>query len=80
MSIIRFQDKEYKTREIFVPTFGLRTISVFSLEKELLNAEFSNYISNAARHIDEGIFYFVQDNEIDFPDEKLSKIVYNSIL
>ena len=74
MDIIKFQNNDFKIREIELPDLGNVIISVSSLNEILLN-ENGSYISEEAKHIDEQIFYFLEDNEIEFNDEVLIKLI-----
>ena len=70
MDTIRFQNKEYKTRKIELPELGSVLISTTSLNDALMNSG-SEYISEEAKKIDEEIYFFVEENEIELSDEKL---------
>jgi len=50
---------------------------------ELNDALFDNngqYISDYARYVDELIFFFVNKDELELPENVLSKIVYQDVL
>ena len=74
MNTINFQNKEFKIRKIELPEFGNVFISVISLNELLLNKN-GGYISEEANIIDEQIFYYVDDFEIEFDDEVLIKLI-----
>jgi hypothetical protein len=74
MDKIEFQNKEYKVREIELPEFGNVLISTNSLNELLLNED-GSYTSEEAIAVDERIFYFVEENEIEFSDEKLKNLI-----
>ena len=67
-------NKEFKIREIQLPEFGNVLITTDSLNKLLLTEE-GNYISSDAEAIDEKIFYFVEDNEIELGEKELIKVI-----
>lgn len=74
MDTIEFQNQEFKVREIGLPEFGNVLISTNSLN-ELLLDEDGGYTSNEAEIIDEKIFYFVENNEIELNEDELIKSV-----
>lgn len=78
MDKIEFQNKEYKVREIEIPEFGNVLISTNSLNELLLN-ESGSYISEEAIAVDERIFYFVEENEIEFSDEELINLIISEV-
>jgi hypothetical protein len=73
MENIEFQNKIFKVREIELPEFGNVIISTNSLNEILLNSGI--YSSEEARSVDEKIFFFVEDNEIELTDEELIKVL-----
>ena len=79
MDTIIFENKKFKTRDIDLPEHGTVTISTSSLNNLLLS-ENDKYISDEAISIDEKIFYFVQDHEIEFEAEKLIELITQEIL
>lgn len=74
MNTIKFQNKEYKTREIELPEFGNVLISTTSLNDALLNNG-SNYVSDEAKNIDDEIYFFVEENEIEMNEVDLVKLI-----
>lgn len=74
MATIEFQNKEFKVREIELSEFGNVLISTNSLNQLLLN-DYGGYISDEAKIVDEKIFYFVENNEIELNEEELIKSV-----
>lgn len=77
--MIIFKGINYKTREIELPEFGNVLISTNALNVELLN-ENGSYISEEAVKVDEQIFYFVEENEIELQDIKLKELLINQII
>ena len=73
MNSISFQNKEYKIREISVPDFGERLISTNNLN-EILFDEQGSYVSEEAEIVDNAIFYYVEENEIDLKESDLGKL------
>jgi hypothetical protein len=74
MNTIKFQNKEYKTREIELPEFGNVLISTTSLNDALLNNG-SNYVSDEAKNIDDEICFFVEENEIEMNEVDLVELI-----
>ncbi len=66
--MIKFNGKEYSTKQLHIPDFGERLVSVESLEESLMDAE-GFYVSDEAQVIDEKIFFYVP-NDIINEDEK----------
>lgn len=77
MKTIVFDDVEYKLRDVFIKDFGIKTIGTISLENKLLKD--GVYVSGAAQVIDEAIFYYVEDKEINNNDKKLADCVVKGI-
>jgi hypothetical protein len=78
MDNIKFQNQNFKLRELDLPEFGNVLISTFSLNDKLMN-ENGSYVSEEALNIDERIFYFVEENEISLPYLKLTKRIINQL-
>lgn len=76
--MITFQNEIFKTRSVELSEFGVVLISTNSLNEKLLN-EKGAYVSEEALNIDEHIFYFVEENEILLPNQKLTKIILNQV-
>ena len=74
MDIIKFQNQAFKLREIEFPEFGNILISTNSLNRILLNED-GSYSSTEAALIDEKIFYFVEDSEINLSEVDLIKAI-----
>jgi hypothetical protein len=79
MNTIEFNTKKFKIREIDLPEFGNVSISTTSLNQLLLKED-GSYTSDEAIKIDEQIFYFVEENEIELPEEKLRNLLLLEIL
>ena len=74
METITFEKESYNLREIQIPEFGAVMISTLSLNKRLLDDE-GAYVNNTAIEIDEQIFYFVEESEIDLPEQQLVNLI-----
>ncbi len=79
MGNITFDGKEYKTRFIHVKGFGDVTVATCSLQGALFNSCTSEYTSPEAKKIDEGIFYYVEDEYILSDDDELEAYVEKSV-
>lgn len=68
------------TGKFFFPADNVQyTVSVESLENELLS-DGESYVSDEARCIDECIFFYVNDSEIEMPEEDLANIIEDVVL
>lgn len=64
---MKYKGKEYPVYEVEIPGWGLRLVSVVSFEEALLTPE-GNYTDEEARYIDEQIFFYVDDDDIERKD------------
>ena len=71
---MEYKGKIYPARLLTIPDWGEFIVSVESLEKELL-PDGKSYADEEARWVDEQIFYYVPDEEIDLDDTFLGKHV-----
>ena len=78
MDIINFNNKEYKVREVEFPELGNVLISTNSLNESLLN-KYGAYVSDEAIAVDENIFYFVNDIEIELSGQQLMNLLTEEI-
>lgn len=74
MNTIKFQNNEYKVREIELPEIGNILISITSLNQLLLNDN-GRYVTDEAIFVDESIYYFVNENEIELSDDELINLI-----
>lgn len=74
MDKIEFQNNQYKVREIELPEIGNVLISTTSLNNFLLNND-DNYVSDEAISVDENIYFFVDENEIELSDYELFNLL-----
>lgn len=74
MTTLKFQNTEYKIRKIETPELGNVLISTISLNTSLLNNG-SAYVSKEAQQIDEEIYFFVEDNEMELQDTELINLI-----
>jgi hypothetical protein len=79
MNTLKFQNTDFKTREIELPDLGNVLISTSSLNNALMNNG-SDYVSEEAKNIDEEIYFFVEDDEIELNEEDLIKIVSSQVV
>jgi len=78
MNKIEFQNNQYKTREIELPEIGNILISTTSLNQLLLNDD-GGYVSDEAISVDERVYYFVDENEIELSDYELIDLLTSEI-
>lgn len=74
MDTLKFQNIEYKFREIELPELGNVLVSTASLNIALM-INGANYVSNEAKDIDEEICYFVEESEIELNETDLVKLI-----
>jgi len=74
MDTIKFQNKKYKAREIELPELGNVLISTTSLNDALMNNG-SDYVSDEAKNIDEEIYFFVEESEVEINEVDLVKLI-----
>ena len=72
MDFINYNSKNYPLREIKLPEFGYVNLSTESLRMALLNDD-CTYTTQEAKFIDEKIFFFIEDTEINLSDKNLKK-------
>jgi hypothetical protein len=78
--MIKFRNKKYKSRTIYLSEFYEVLISTTSLNDALMNEAGSNYVSEEAMYIDELIYYFVEENEIDLPEDELRTLLLTEVI
>jgi hypothetical protein len=76
---ISYENIEYPTRIIEIPSWGVVTISTIDLSKKLLTSDSGNYVNKQAQYIDESIFYYVDNNELDMPEIDLRKQILKEL-
>ncbi len=76
--MILFNGTRFTTREINLPQFGLVVICTMALNKMLFD-DLGAYVSDEAFLIDESIFLFVNDNEIDIPEDELKTLILSTV-
>ncbi len=74
MDTVEFQNRKYKIREIELPEFGCVFVSTVSLNDAIMGNG-SDYVSDEAQKIDEGIYFFVEDDEIELDEKDLIQLV-----
>lgn len=76
--LIKFQNREFKAREIALPEMGSVLVSTNSLNELLLDNS-GRYVSNEAILVDESIFYFVEESEIVLDSNELVNLITSNI-
>ncbi|HET8828578.1 MAG TPA: hypothetical protein VFM79_04520, partial [Pelobium sp.] len=66
--------KQFRVREIKLPDLGYVLVSTTNLN-DVLMINGSEYVSDEAQKIDEQIYFFVEENEIELNEKELTKIV-----
>jgi len=77
--MIQFEDREFETRVVDIPSYGEVLISVTSLN-DLLMTYTGEYVSEEALVVDEEIFYFVKDHQFNLPNYELQKLITSEVL
>ena len=77
MEKINFEGKEYPLILLDFP-FGERKISSEKLNENLMSLD-GRYVSEKARLIDEGIFYFVSEDHLKLDKVELAKLILSEI-
>ncbi len=76
---ITWNNKTYPERTVCVPGFGDRTISVESLEEALFSDSSMQEERQTALDVDSMIFFYVPDDKITLPDDRLGEYVQEMI-
>ena len=75
---IIFNNKEHLLRLIDLPDIGSVFIGTLDLEAELLKEDGSGgFVSDEAEEVDQQIYYYVEEDQIDLSDEELLKLVHS---
>lgn len=75
--MIDFQNIFYPARVVELPNDGEVLISVTSLNDVLLKDD--DHVSDEARYVDDQIFYFVEDSQINLDDEELITLLTKEV-
>lgn len=76
---IKFSDSVFPYRLINIKGWGKNLmISTLDLQNQLITNH-DCYCSEEARKVDEQVFFFVSENEINLPESGLSKIILESL-
>ena len=73
-----FNGKNHLLRGVELEEFGDCTVAGISLQDELLDEE-TGYVSDAARSIDEGIFFYVEDEYLNKSEKDLTKYIEENL-
>ena len=71
--IFDFQD--YTIRVIDTPTYGTVKIADTTLSDALMDEAYEDFVSDKAREVDEGIFFYVEPEHINLPKDELVALV-----
>lgn len=78
MDTILYEDKEYPIRELKIPNYGRGLVSTTELSTYLLDND-GGYFCEEARHVDEQIFFYVEQKEILLSKKKLVALIRKAI-
>lgn len=76
---LEFNGRTFPVRELNLPNFGLVLISTTSLSNQLINSD-GGFTSDLAQFVDEKIFYFVEDQQIDLNCNRLINLILSEVL
>ena len=79
MDVLKFQKIDYKFREIQLLDLGSVLISTTSLNNALMSNG-SDYVSDEAKRVDEEIYFFVEEDEIELNEVDLGKLICTQIV
>ena len=78
VNTVTFNGKTYKTKSVQIPNWGWCTIGSSSLEDALMQD--GKYVSDEARVVDEGIFYYVDDARFNrYTSSELVEVVEREV-
>ena len=78
MNFFCFENNKYPYRELYLNDFSNVIISTRSLSSVLMNED-GTYTSLKAQHLDEKIFYFIEDEDIFNDETKLTRQISKAI-
>ncbi len=79
MDTISYHGHEYPVRVVDIPGWMKDArISTTGLNDELMNRD-GNYVDEEGRAIDEAIFFYVEEQEIEKPEEELAKLILGKL-
>jgi hypothetical protein len=70
-----FDSQDYTIRVITTPTYGTVKIADTTLSDVLMNDTGDDFVSDKAKEVDGGIFYYVEPEHIDLPKDELVALV-----
>ena len=70
-----FDSQDYTIRVIDTPTYGTVKIADTTLSDELMDEAYEDFVSDKAREVDEGIFFYVEPMHINLPKDELVALV-----
>jgi hypothetical protein len=79
LDYVLFNGSNYPIRTIKLKNKEYVNISTIDLDNLLFDKN-EQYISDIAKHIDEYIFFFVENDEILLPEKVLSELVFQEAL
>lgn len=77
--IMPFDGKEYPLRVLELPEVGRVLIGTLELEADLLEEDSTgDFVSAEAEEVDQQIYYYVEEDQIDLLDDELIKLVHHA--
>ena len=62
---------DYPARTLFLPDWGWSSVSVESLNDKVMDGEGGDFSSSEAEYVDEQFLFYVPDNMICWPEDRL---------
>ena len=81
MEMVIFDGREYPARYVCIDVEGEKEtvlVAQESLERALMTPDW-RYVSDEARNIDEGIYFYVPDQEIFATDQQLEELLNSEL-
>ena len=78
METITYAGNSYPARTLAIKGYGERTVSTTILQNALLGAD-GVPVSPEAERIDDEIFFFLTEEEMELPDGELERFILESI-
>lgn len=70
-----FNLQDYTIREIDTPTYGTVKIADTTLCDALMDDTYEDFVSDEAIEVDGGIFYYVEPEHINLPEDELVVLI-----
>jgi hypothetical protein len=73
---ITFNNRTFPVRTVDIPRYGSNlTIGTVELNEQLMDKEGRNPVSKEAETLDQSIFFYVDEQEIEMPENELVEVI-----